>query len=104
MYLTPKRFAPSCLTDAECLKRVGSAYATPFPWDQVCGEELKDWLYLVAGARKCRPEYLLLSMLPTIAAVCGPETKLEIAPGYHEERLNMFMCVLGETGASKLNQ
>lgn len=63
------------LSTEECLKRVGAAYAEEFPWTSILDESLCQWFSHLGGARKCRPEYLFLSCLPTISALCGPLTK-----------------------------
>lgn len=100
-FSTPKRFMPSTLSDSECIRRIGTAYSVKFPWEHVVSPNLKSWLNLVARSRKCRPEYILLASLPTISALCGSKTVIEISTGFHEERLNCFMCILGDSGASK---
>lgn len=102
MTFTPKRVAYPTLSKRECTIRIGTAYNIPFPWEDVTTPAVKDWLENVAGARNCRPEYIFMSALPTVSALCGPDTRLKICgKGFHFERLNNFLCILGETGASK---
>lgn len=63
--------------------------------------DLTAWIAAVGASRKCRPEYLLLSMLPTISALSGPKTTVDLEKDFHVERLNLYLCLLGATGASK---
>lgn len=98
---TPSKRFVSTLSDKECIKRVGAAYNISLPWEDVLDEELKQWLDSVAGSRKCRPEYVFLAMLPTISVLCGPDVMIAIDSEFHLEKLNIYLCLLGATGASK---
>ena len=89
----------SGLNNKEITKRIGNVYGVPLPTEAM--GDMAEWLKTLAGARNTMPEYVFLMALPTIATMAGPQTRLEVSPVYYEH-LNVFMCVLGESGSGKI--
>lgn len=101
MAYTPTRFLKTDIGETERLKRVGAAMLRKLNWSMVLPKEQEDWLMTVAGANNTKPEYLFCSALTALTSLAGPDTKVVVNQGLYEERLNTYMCILGDAGASK---
>ena len=81
--------------------RIGAAMNKGFPWEQVLSKEASSWINTLGCAHNTKPEYIFLSSLTAIAALAGPKTRVVINAGTYEEKLNTYLCILGDAGASK---
>lgn len=102
MAYTPNRFMKTDIGDQERQKRIGSAMLRKLDWLKVLPLEQRSWMLALAGAHNTKAEYLFFSSLTSLAALAGPNTKVVVTDGLYEEKLNTFMCILGDAGASKL--
>ena len=88
------------ISEKQRLHRIGAAMTQNFPWDGIMSNQAKTWIQTVAGAHNTEAEYVFLSSLAAIAALAGPQTRVTIHEHTYEEKLNTFMCILGDAGAS----
>ena len=88
------------ISEKQRLHRIGAAMTQNFPWDGIMSNQAKTWIQTVAGAHNTKAEYVFLSSLAAIAALAGPQTRVTIHEHTYEEKLNTFMCILGDAGAS----
>lgn len=63
-------------------------------------EEVFNWMNIFGGSRNTRPEFIFLSSLPCVAAICGPGTLVKVREEYCE-KINIFLLTLAEPGSNK---
>ena len=89
------------LVIADTVRITGKRLALEMPWERCLSLGLGRYLGILSGSVNTSKECVLFSILPSIASMVGPTTRVNIDGMKWFEPLNVGSIILGTAGSGK---
>ena len=91
-----KRFKANMVSD---LYR--QVYSCKFSWDQILDANVNEYFQYFSKAYNCPMTNCVGCIFPLVAAICGPDTKVQVIADHYKIPLNTYLMLITAPGGGK---